>query len=185
MVSLSGCATDLGELSNNYSSEDAEDIQNIQAGFGGPALYSDRALRGYNARYRLTTFGIRCLRYTVWLDEAVDGKVTGRFKSRDDCPHHADRQRTNRSFSAGSADIGELKELIVEAGMFRETMQIWTRQEDPNSICVDGIGLMFERRDSDGYRVTLANTPCTASESVLAVANKFLEIAQAKRAGVL
>ncbi len=69
--------------------------------------------------------------------------------------------------------------------MFRETMQIWTRQEDPNSICVDGIGLMFERRDSDGYRVTLANTPCTASESVLAVANKFLEIAQAKRAGVL
>ncbi len=185
MAILSACASNMGELSNAYSPEDAADIQNNLAGFREPALYDDRALRGYNARYRLTTFGIRCLRYTIRLDEAADGKVTGRFKSRDDCPHHADRARTNRSFSSSSADIGELNELIVEAGMFREAMQIWTRQEDPNSICVDGIGLMFERRDSEGYRVTLANKPCTASEDVLAVASKFIEIAQAKQAGVL
>jgi hypothetical protein len=184
VVTLSACTSDVEERPVLYWPELDADVWSNVSSFGEPMLYRDGALSGFKSRYRLTTDGIRCVRYSIRLDESEDGIVKGSFKSRDDCPRDADGEKSRSSFSATSEELRELDRLADKAGMFDEAVQIWPFPKDTNTICVDGVQLMFERLDANGYRVAIANYPCSATEEVLGVANKFVEIAEAEQEGV-
>jgi hypothetical protein len=181
---LLSCTTLAADRPVFYSAEIDADIWSNLREFGEPSLYGSDGQGKLVARYRLTTHGIRCLRYVIRLDEAESGKVRGWIKSRDVCGRGSTKVVRTRTFVAERSELRELDGLFAAAGMFREYPEIWTIDASSDTICVDGIDLLFERRNAEGYGASLANYPCTATEQVMLAAQKLVEIAGAEQVGV-
>ena len=144
--------------------------------FGERPLWVPEARSGYRSRIRFTIAGILYTRMSIRIDESLDGSLLGHIAirrrrdriERDDVVRH--RFRVSRD------EFEALQRDIQQARLWTIYPQFWG-MADPESICLDGMELVFERVDASGYRFATANAQCTASRAVKQVAETFVDIA--------
>ncbi len=145
------------------------------ADVGEPPLWHQKALGHFQARYRLTIQGVRCIAYTIRLDERTDGKVLGTVKSWNGCKQDAPYEQ--RGFHLKAEQMGELKAAFAKAELWEISPQFWQFRDPKDGICIDGEEMTFERRDGAGYRVAQANAQCEAPCILVLAAQKFITLA--------
>jgi hypothetical protein len=148
----------------------------ILEGFNERPLWIPEASRGYRERIRFTIAGILYTRMSIRIDESLDGSLRGHIAihrrrdriERDDVVRH--RFRVSRD------EFEALQRDIQQARLWTIYPQFWG-MADFDSICFDGMELVFERVDATGYRFATANAQCTAPPAVKRVAETFVDIA--------
>lgn len=147
--------------------------------FREPPLWPPEALGRYRSRIRLTAVGIAHLRGSIRIDEHADGRVTGHVVVIDRSRGRRAPSRTERGFRISRAAFERLRVQAAEAGLWSSHPQFW--EPDPQTICIDGIELLFERADAQGYRLGVTNAQCSAPRALLALAARIFDIARERQ----
>jgi hypothetical protein len=176
---VAGCA-------GNGSRDGPQSISEFMAEFDEPAFDAEDALGGNSARYRLSITGINCREYVIRVDLARSGIVRGSASYRNKCGRTAGArsQVTFDDFRAREAEFVELVDAIRSAGLFQKPHEVWTLV-DPQTICVDGNQLLFERLDQEGYVTSAANAQCGAPAGMIEAARIMIDMADAEEAEIL
>lgn len=147
-------------------------------GYREPPLWRPEALRGYRSRARLSTSGILRRDVAVRLDEHRDGRITGHVVAltRNE---NGIVDREVRSVNVARADYEALERLAARAQLWAVNRQRYISGDE--GICLDGIEMMFERADAQGYRVASANSACTATRELRQFAERIYRIAGDRR----
>ena len=150
--------------------------------YNEPKFHSENAKSRYKARHRLSLSGVACREFVIRLDVFKRGGGRGKIKTRDRCKDRfsIDEKR----FLVNSKEVEQLQTLIADAGLYEFYPEGW-EYSNGDTICIDGIQILLERRDHTGYGVSMANAQCTAPSEVIAIAQKFIDIAGDKRANRL
>jgi hypothetical protein len=148
------------------------------AGFGERPLWRPEARRGYRSRLRLTITGILYTRASIRIDERGVGLFEGHMIFVDPRDRSVPFGRTETRFSVSRAQMERLRAAIGEARMFTLYPEFW-RSPNGDDICVDGMELIFERIDADGYRFSTANAQCNAPAAMRRAALILFQIARA------
>lgn len=148
----------------------------ILDGFGERPLWVPEAGRNFRSRIRFTIVGIHLTRMSIRIDERRDGSLEGHIaiRGRLDRLHREDPVR--HGFRVSREEFETLQENIRQARLWTIYPQFWV-MSDPESICIDGMELMFERVDATGYRFAHANAQCTAPDALKRVATTIMTIA--------
>ena len=148
----------------------------ILEGFGERPLWVPEAGRNYRSRIRFTIVGILYTRMSIRIDERRDGSLEGHIAivGRRDRLDREDPVR--HGFSVSRVEFETLEQNIRQARLWEIYPQFWV-MSDPESLCIDGMELMFERVDSSGYRFAHANAQCTAPDALKEVAATIVDIA--------
>jgi hypothetical protein len=144
-------------------------------GFGEPALWPPGAARRYRTRMRLTIRGIRYAKIAIRIDQGATGRLSGHLSLVDRHDHEDPDGRSERDFPVSRAQFAQLQRAVAAAPLWRHHPEFWQFTDDSN-ICVDGMELIFERMDAEGYRFANANAQCTAPPDLLRVAETFIDI---------
>jgi|GEM_PF-6962849 len=136
------------------------------------ALWPDRSLKQFKARYRLTVMGIVCRSYLVRIDQKVAGDGIATVKSWNRCKR--DTPYEERAVYLTTAKMAEFDAIAKRARLWETAQQFWRMDDD--AICVDGEEMIFERRDISGYRVAQANAQCEAPGAVVLAARTIFEL---------
>ncbi len=131
-------------------------------------------------RYRLSLIGINCRLHTIRFDESPDGDVRGQAKVWDRCRH--DNYYDAQDFHLPRVRFALIKAAMVKAGLWQRPASYWAAQ-DPDSICLDGTDVIFERRDAQDFRMDQANVWCSTTRDYV-IAARMLLIAADDRAGL-
>lgn len=146
-------------------------------GFGEPALWPPGAMRGYRTRMRLTISGILYTKIAIRIDQGATGRLSGHLALVDRHDHENPDGRAERDFPVSRAQFAQLQRTVAAARLWRHHPEFWQFTDDSN-ICIDGMELIFERIDADGYRFANANAQCTAPPDLLRVAEMFVDISR-------
>ena len=149
------------------------------AGLGEPALWRPSAAEGYRTRLRLTIAGIHLARVSIRIDERRDGRLSGHVVFLDRHESRQPPERTARDFPVTRTQFERIREATASAGLWAIHPQFYVV---PDEICIDGMELIFERVDGDGYRFANGNVPCTAPLGIRIAAARMIEVAGAERA---
>jgi len=184
IFSLGACASTGGAPHSGFFPEEFdENIWIDIKRYNEPKLHSDKAIGRYTARHRFSISGVACREYVIRLDVLNNGGGRGKIKTRDRCKNRflIDEKR----FFASSEEVKQLQSLITDAGLYEFYPEFWEFTDEEDTICIDGMQIILERRDHKGYGVSIANAQCTAPSEVLAIAQKFIDLAGDKRANRL
>jgi hypothetical protein len=141
-------------------------------GFGEPPLWPERARQGYRTRVRLTIKGILLAAVSIRIDQYANGRLDGHVA-------YVDRgDRTEWRFPVAGRRFVALQAAFQRAGLWTIHPQFF-EFADPNNICIDGMEMIFERADANGYRFANANAQCTASPAMLEAAATMIDISGA------
>jgi hypothetical protein len=154
------------------------------AGFGEPALWPPAARQGYRTRYRLTISGILYTSVSIRIDQYPGGRLEGHVVYVDPRDRSIPFGRTTWRFAVPRARFEALQGQFREAGLWTIYPQFYSLT-DPNAICLDGMELIFERAEADGYRFSNANAQCTASPAMLQAAATMIDLSDAPARGWL
>jgi hypothetical protein len=150
------------------------------AGFREPPLWVAYAGQGYRSRIRLTIAGILKSKASIRIDERDNGRLTGHlvFVRLDNKGHPRERNAT--PFRVSRAQWGALRQAVERARLWNIYPEFYGYGEGGELICIDGMQLIFERVDSNGYRFSTANAQCNAPEAVRRAAAEMIEISGAE-----
>src|SRR5207253_5029194 len=98
---------------------------------------------------------------SIRIDERESGRLSGHMAFVDHRNRDVPNGRTESSFSVSRGQMDRLRAAIREARMFTLFPEFW-RSANGDDICVDGMELIFERLDAEGYRFSTANAQCNA-----------------------
>jgi hypothetical protein len=169
-----------------YPAAFQDDIWINMAAFTEPKFDAAEASNNHKRRYRLSFSGIACTEYVIRLDERTDGRISGVVKTRVRCG----RGRSTldkavpvivRKFSAKATNLDSIDTAMADATMFKYYPEFWI-DKDLDAMCLDGIQLVFERRNNAGFGISTSNAQCTTPPAVRAIAVKFIDISGAKKA---
>ena len=136
-------------------------------------LWTPGALSAFRQRLRVTIEGISTTSVSVELDQSVRGQWSGLLRERADGALLDDGH-----FGISEASARELAELIERARLWTTFPQFFQASPDAGVVCLDGEGVIFERRDASGYRYAEGNAPCTLGSAQIDVAAKMLQLAR-------
>lgn len=159
------------EIASQYS-------QAYLAGFGERPLWQPQARDGYRSRLRLIITGILYTKASIRIDESGSGHFDGYMVYLDPRDRSVPFGRTETRFPVSRAQMARLRAAIEAARMFTLYPEFW-RSPDGDEICVDGMELIFERVDANGYRFSTANAQCNAPPAMRDAAYILFEIARA------
>jgi hypothetical protein len=150
------------------------------AGFGEPPLWRPEALRHYRSRVRLTINGILYTKISIRIDERANGWLEGHVAFVDPRDRESPDGLTERYFSVSRARFDTLQRAFQRANLWHLYPEFYPMTGD--NICVDGMELIFERADANGYRFSTANAQCTAPGAMLQAAATMIDISGERRA---
>ena len=142
--------------------------------FESRPLWTDEADDGYIERYRFTYFGILTTSLQIGIDRKANGKAF----------LYAEVRRRNsaierKRFWLSQRDFSEFKKASDDSGLWGAHPEFWVFKNE-NDICLDGMEVLLERLDADGYRFSNANTSCTSPAGMNRLAEKMVELAHLK-----
>lgn len=154
------------------------DYSDAWSGFGEPALWTNPHAgenRGqirlliYNGLYHESLAIIR-------IDRSRRGHAIGHFVRGEHT--YGDRWKvTDRhQFTVSAAQLSHLDQITAQSGLWQTYPEHWVPR-DSDAICVDGVEVILERINPDGYRFSEANIQCAVSRGFLAVAEELVAIA--------
>lgn len=149
------------------------------AGFGEPPLWRPEALRNFRSRIRLTINGILYTKVSIRIDERSNGWLEGHVAFVDPRDHSVPNGLTERYFTVGRARFDALRQTFERARLWHIYPEFYQMTGD--NICVDGMELIFERADANGYRFSTANAQCTAPPAMIEAAAALIELSRERR----
>lgn len=141
--------------------------------FGEPALWPQEAAAGYKTRIRLFLFPPRARRIAIRIDEDSQGRVTGHVTRRDYDPDAREWVRETAWFKVKPADFASLQALIAKSTVWEVYPEFWPFYD----VCLDGVGIVMERRTIEGYRYSEGNVQCSIPSSMRAIAEQVVTLA--------
>lgn len=139
-----------------------------------------KAPHGQVVRYRVSFHGISCQSHVVRFDENRAGSVRGEVKVWDRC--HQFEPYEAHGFYLTPTNFAPIKTAMANANLWSQAVSYWTDQ-DKYAICVDGVDVTFERRNSLDYRMGQSNVWCSTTREFV-IAARMLLIAADDRAGL-
>ena len=136
--------------------------------FGDPPLWRPGAGRGYRSRIRLTIAG----RVMIRIDERASGQISGHLIQLTRAGEREPLERSVQGFRVTRAEHDLLRQAVQQAGLWNIHPQFYYS----DAICIDGIRLIFERVDANGYRFSTVNAQCDATVELIRVAETIVDI---------
>jgi hypothetical protein len=143
-------------------------------GLGEPPLWRAESARGFSTRVRLTIGSGLLQRVSIRIDELASGRLAGHVTYIDPRARGSADGRTNRRFRVTRAQFDALQQQAQRARLWAIHPEFWAFTS--NDICIDGMELIFERVDANGYRFSTANAQCTAPPAMLQLAEQMIEL---------
>lgn len=140
--------------------------------FGEPALWKPDSKVGYNERIRLFIGGHTISSWAISIDQRTKGLTRGFYAK-----HDGKKVVVREEFTIKKSDFEELQHLIRQANLWSIYPQFFVVGDDDNSICIDGMSVILERRNEGGYRYSEGNAQCTLGDAQRAVAAKMMQMA--------
>jgi hypothetical protein len=144
--------------------------------FGSTPLWTTNALHGYEARYRLTIYGISLYSYQVTVDRKLGGATSFLAKIA-----YRNELIENRRIAWRTAAYEDFQSVVMAAHPWDVPDDKWVTPKRKDEICLDGTEVILERLDRRGYAICQGNLSCDAvPEGVLALFSTMIRIAQLK-----
>jgi hypothetical protein len=149
-------------------------VSSFLAMFHETPLWVPDAGKGYRTRIRVSLMANTDTQIALRIDERPDGTIRGTAVTveRGGGMWQA-RDRDVSRFRVTRAQMDELEHLLADATLWQHHPEFWGAGE----VCGDGLEMVFERVDANGYRFAEANAPCTATPALLRATRKWTEIA--------
>ena len=181
---LGACASTSGVPHSGFFPEEFDkNVWINMKRYNEPKLHSEKERDRYEARHRFSISGVACREFVIRLDVLKGGGGRGKIKTRDRCKDRLSIDE--KRFVVNSKEVEQLQTLIADAGLYEFYPEVWEYSNNEDTICIDGMQILLERRDDTGYGVSMANAQCTAPSEVIAIAQKFIDMAGDKRANRL
>jgi hypothetical protein len=148
-------------------------------GFGERPLWPAEARQHYRSRFRLTISGILYTKISIRIDEHSGGWLEGHVAFRDPRDREVPDGLIERNFFVRRAQFEALGRAFQRANLWHLYPEFYSMTGD--NICVDGMEMIFEHVDANGYRFSTANAQCTAPATMIEAAEQVIRIAGERR----
>lgn len=157
---------------------DVSDIPAIPSNFNEPSFWRDNDSAEYQTRIRVLFQSIRIHNgvATIRIDHNASGKSRG-VVIKGDLAGAGGRINEWRSFSVSDADWRHLNELALSPRLFQHYPEFW-ESSNPGEICIDGVAVVLERLNADGYKLSEANVSCAAPTEFVALVQELIRLSR-------
>lgn len=144
------------------------DFANAWRGLGEPTFWRDGDLGPYRSRIRVSF--VTSLAHNgeaiIRIDRDASGAGHGVLIRGDG---HGVRAR--RFFQVEREDLERLDALMAQPPLFQQFPEIWE-----GGVCIDGVEVVIERLNAEGYRFSEANVVCAAPQAFLDVTREIIRV---------
>jgi hypothetical protein len=150
-------------------------VSNFLAMFRETPLWVPGAGNGYRSRIRVSLMANTDTQVSLRIDERPDGTLRGTavtVERGSQMWQARDRELTR--FRVTRAQMDALERMLTDATLWERHPEYWG---SAGEVCSDGLEMIFERVDANGYRFAEANAQCSATPALLRAARKWTEIA--------